>query len=94
MTAEQEADRAIATAKEEVTTAVHTAEADRRTRIATTESELKEAEQIELIKYERQVADKVKKITDDAEAQVAAIKQRFASHKVELTSLLKERFNK
>lgn len=94
MTAEKEADATVVAAREEVAAAIEVAESDRRTRIVATESELKEAEQAELTKHERRIADMVQKIADDAEAQVIAIKQRFTSRKAELTNLLKERFNK
>lgn len=94
MLAEEEADKAIATAKEEVAAAREAAEADRRTRIAATEMQLKEAEQAEWAKHERRVADVVNKIKAEADAQVAAIAQRFVTRKAELLSLLKERLDK
>jgi vacuolar-type H+-ATPase subunit H len=92
MTAEQEADKAIATAKEEVTAAIHTAESDGRNRLVTAEAEIKRSEQEERERHEQRIVEMVKKITGDAEAQVAAIKQRFTTQKTELTAFLKDHF--
>lgn len=94
MLAEEMADQAIATAKEEVAAALQAAETDRKTRLTTAEAALKEEEYAEQIKHEREVADAIKKIEKNTEAQVAAITQRFITHKAELSALLKERFNR
>lgn len=92
MAVEREAEQAIVTAKEGVAAALHAAESDRRNRMVATENELKEQEQTEFAKHAAAVQNTVRKIKSDADAEVVAIKQRFATHKNELITYLTERF--
>ncbi|MBP6881410.1 MAG: hypothetical protein KBC35_02185 [Candidatus Pacebacteria bacterium] len=92
MAVEREAEQAIVAAKEGVANALHAAEADRRARTVATENELKAQEQTEFAKHAVAVENTVRKIKSDADAEIVAIKQRFDTHKNELTVYLTERF--
>jgi vacuolar-type H+-ATPase subunit H len=92
MTAEQEAEQAIQTAKEAALAAVAEAEEAKRVRLVKVEAELTSVAQAETLKQQGEIEDAGKKITDAAEATVAAVRQRFTSRKAEAVKILKGRF--
>lgn len=92
MTAEQEAEQAIQTAKEAAFAAVAEAEEAKRVQLVKIEAELTSVAQVETLKQQGEMEAAGKKITDTAEAVVAAVRQRFASRKADAIKILKGRF--
>ncbi len=92
LNAEQEAEQSIKAATEEVAATVAEARAERQTRLKNEAEKLREIKEKTLSDHKLHIDEAVKKIQTDVATQVAAIEQRFISHKTELKSSLMQSF--
>lgn len=92
MTAEAKADQAIKSAEEGAAIALTEARNKAKQRLVDEELILKTAEEKTLKAQEIEVAAKVKKIENEAETEVLAVRQRFTAKRADLKTMLLGRF--
>ncbi|MCA9362225.1 hypothetical protein KC906_02525 [Candidatus Kaiserbacteria bacterium] len=92
MTAEAAAVQMITSAKEEVAVAIATARSAAKTRIEEENAALAAAAEAARDAHQSKLNGTIGQFKTDTEAQVAAVKQRFASKRAEFEKLILTRF--
>lgn len=92
LTAEQEAEKSIATAKEDMAEAVSLARRERKNRIDAETTKLNETEKKSLDTHESYISGITKKIQKEVCAQVSEVEAKFTTHETDLKTTLKKKF--